>query len=177
MKLMLKIFLQILAGFVAFITSTQPMTTPVPSPTPTGIYQSASVGGTTPTPKPKPTVKPVVKTVTKVQAPAPLPTTGPNDIVKCSISATCGGGLREMTKSECDKIICCQTSSGWIVTSKSNCDQTRISECIADSEKYRDTGLTMCRSIYLNGGDGDAWNKCRDSIGQTVNAEIVKCSQ
>lgn len=139
-----------------------------PSPTPTPISTPSSAPSLTPT------VKPVVR---KVQAPTPLPTTGPNDIVKCSISATCGGGIREMTKSECDKIICCQTSSGWIVTSKSNCDQTRISECIADSEKYRDTGLTMCRSIYSNGGDSAAWNKCVDSIGQTVNAEIAKCSQ
>lgn len=142
-----------------------------PNPTPTPSLTPVS------TSSPKPTAKPTVRPVTRVSTPTPIPSNDPNAIVKCSISATCGGGLREMTKSECDKITCCQTSTGWIVTSKSNCDQTRISECKADAEKYRATGLTMCRSIYSNGGDSAAWNKCIDSIGQTANAEVAKCSQ
>jgi len=113
------------------------------------------------------------------QTPTPNPN-DPNRIVQCSISATCGGGIRDVTASECDKITCCQTASGWIVTSKDNCNQTQkssqTSNCISGWEDYRTNAIKTC-NISLSTNDYATYQSCMDNVGKTANAGIAKCSQ
>ncbi len=46
----------------------------------------------------------------------------PNEIVRCNIHPNCGGGYREMTRSNCNQTICCQTLDGsYSFMSKSQC--------------------------------------------------------
>lgn len=49
-----------------------------------------------------------------------------DEYIKCNIHANCGGGYREMKRSTCDEMICCQDYSfNWKFTSKSDCEQSR----------------------------------------------------
>jgi uncharacterized membrane protein len=55
----------------------------------------------------------------------PIP--DPNQIIKCNIHANCGGGYKEMTRSSCDQIICCEKDFNhtWQLTSKSECNSAQ----------------------------------------------------
>lgn len=49
-----------------------------------------------------------IPTIFDTPTPTPKPTyIDPNPIISCSINASCGGGYRQMRKSECDASTCC----------------------------------------------------------------------
>jgi cytochrome b561 len=53
------------------------------------------------------------------------PTLDPNEYIKCNINPNCGGGYKEMTRSSCDQMTCCNTGSTWTLLSRGACDQAQ----------------------------------------------------
>lgn len=80
---------------------------------------------------PTPTDVPIPTAMSTTPTPIPrqiyiAPAIDPNPIVNCNISSTCGGGTRQMKKSECDQSICCQLGSAWSVyPSRTACTQAQ----------------------------------------------------
>lgn len=55
-----------------------------------------------------------------------IPTPDPDPITTCNIHANCGGGSRQMKKSECNQTICCQIEGKWyFYLSKEKCLQNQ----------------------------------------------------
>ncbi len=85
----------------------------------------------------------------------PTPTLNPREWIKCPISANCGGGNKEMTREECRRMICCETNSGWILTSDDVCNSTQ------HKESYNDW-MEFCKKLYKDESgicNSDCW-KC-----------------
>jgi len=87
----------------------------------------------------------------------PTPTLDPKEWIRCPISANCGGGYKEMMREECRRMICCETSNGWILTSDDVCDSTQR------KESYNDW-IEFCKGLY-NDGSGVCNSDCWDCIG------------
>lgn len=87
---------------------------------PLSTPEKSSVINTEPIKTPVPGTKAGTQ-VKKVVQPTPTPA---SDYVRCNISATCGGGYKEMTKSTCDEMVCCTYSLDYppMFTSRSNCE-------------------------------------------------------
>ena len=88
----------------------------------------------------------------------PTPTLNPREWVKCSISANCGGGYKDMMREECNRMTCCQTTAkGWFLTSKEDCDNSQNGE-------IRQSWIKTCNIIYpdINGNCGIECYKCVD---------------
>jgi len=82
----------------------------IPTPTPSSLP--------TPTSIPKPAVR------GEYDIPIPTPTPDPDPIITCNIHANCGGGSRQMKRSECNQTICCQIEGNWyFYLSKEKCLQ------------------------------------------------------
>jgi hypothetical protein len=71
---------------------------------------------------------PTITTLTPTPKPAVKGTSNPDPIITCSIHANCGGGSRQMKKSECDQTTCCQIGNNWyFYLSKDKCIQDQQS--------------------------------------------------
>lgn len=88
----------------------------------------------------------------------PTPTLNPYEWIKCPISANCGGGNKEMTREECKRMICCETTAkGWFLTSKDDCNRAQESE----NTKY---WIETCKTIFKDENgicNSECW-KCVD---------------
>jgi hypothetical protein len=110
------IFLVMSLGVVKGVFQASSINNFPPKPSITSVIRSAQPVITT---SPIPTVKPKPKVV-----PSPSPVDPSNQIIKCNISVKCGGGTKEMTKSSCDELVCCNYSqqNPPILTSRSKCE-------------------------------------------------------
>lgn len=73
---------------------------------------------TKPTPTPVATSTPTIKPKNNYVDPDP--------VINCNIHASCGGGTRQMRKSECANSTCCQVGNNWsMYPSKSACTQAQ----------------------------------------------------
>lgn len=88
---------------------------------------------TQPTDTPTPTVRPTVQII--------APTTDPDPIIKCSISANCGGGAIDLRSSVCSQSTCCQVGDKWYFYQSK-------SKCTADQNTYN----TNVNNTYVNSG-------------------------
>jgi len=72
-----------------------------------------------PTLAPTSTPKLIVKSAKIV-----VPTIDPDPIINCNIHANCGGGSKQMKRSECSQTTCCQIGDKWyFYLSKTKCQQ------------------------------------------------------
>lgn len=124
----------LIAGIHSFDESKQ-SAPPTPSPIPT------------PTPKPTttPTIEPTVKE-----------TSNSDPIITCYIHANCGGGSRQMKKSECEKMTCC------LIDSRCGGNKFKtVTECInsyccllRDSIGKLLDSKSACDNYYPNNSEG-----------------------
>lgn len=64
------------------------------------------------------------------------PTPDPNEIIRCNISPNCGGGYKEMTRSSCDRLICCQINNSWELRDKKQCNKEQEQEEYAEWTQF-----------------------------------------
>lgn len=73
---------------------------------------------------PEPAITPTATPVVKGATAKPQPVVNSDPIITCSIHADCGGGSKQMKKSECEQTTCCQIGDKWyLYLSKSQCDK------------------------------------------------------
>lgn len=70
-------------------------------------------------------------TITPTVAPTitPIPTIDVNPIIECKISSECGGGIKQLSVTDCAKSSCCQIGTVWIFYYDRN-------KCLADQESH-----------------------------------------
>lgn len=91
-----------------------------------GNRSSVQKVNATPTPTPSESPTPI-PTYPPTQIPKIKPVyVDPDPIVNCNISSNCGGGNRQMKKSECNQSTCCQLGNAWsIYPNKTACTQAQ----------------------------------------------------
>lgn len=108
--------------------------------------------------------------------PLSTPTPNPHEYIRCNISPNCGGGYKEMTRSSCDNMICCQQMDGsWELRTNGQCkyDQGEDSgtKCRrACSDKY-DT--SECTIKYGYGSPN--WSPCFEQVVSDYDKCLDKC--
>jgi len=69
-------------------------------------------------------------------------------IVNCRIHANCGGGYKNIRRSECDNSTCCEVGSKWyFYTDQNKCDQDQSSYNSQNSNKTNSTNITNSNSV------------------------------
>lgn len=70
-----------------------------------------------------------------------VPTLNPNEYIRCNISPNCGGGYKEMTRSACDNMTCCQINNTWELRDKGQCNSEQEKE-------INDEWIDFCNGLY-----------------------------
>lgn len=109
------------------------------------------------------------------------PTPNPDQIIQCEIDTACGGGYREMKRSACLSMVCCETVSGWIVTARDVCSQTHKSTtnsfCYDIYNSYQSTNDSVCglykdKSLFPTSKE---YNDCIDNQNKQNSEYLNKC--
>lgn len=119
--------------------------------------------------------------VKKAAQPSPTPT---SDYVRCNISATCGGGYKEMTKSTCDEMVCCTYSLDYppMFTSRSDCEarvKQNTKPVLTPDWQYQTT-YTNPSSSTTNNSDNEAYRQaliteCKQKAKRTTEDMLALC--
>ncbi len=80
-----------------------------------------------------------------------VPTLNPNEYVRCNISPNCGGGYKEMTRSACEKMTCCQINNTWELRDKGQCNTEQEQELNAEWAEF-------CNGLYNPDNCSDYWD-------------------
>lgn len=90
-----------------------------------------------------------------------VPPPDPNEYIRCNISPNCGGGYREMTRSSCDRIVCCQINNTWELRDKNQCNTEQKHESDAEWIQFCNNlyNPDNCSTYWEKGSSG--WYDCR----------------
>lgn len=144
---------------------------------------------TKPPPAPIPTSKPLplpiyIPEVEGVKTTKTQPVIDIDPIITCNISTNCGGGSRQMTKSECDQTICCQIGDSWsFYMSKDKCyqDQKANYEQFVKDFYQNDPDEVSCSSIGYS-EKAQAWtyiltqDECAKAMEEAKSRQTVNTS-
>ena len=99
-----------------------------------------------------------------------VPTINQNEYIRCNIHANCGGGYKEMTRSACEKMTCCQINNTWELRDKGQCNTEQEQQSNAEWADFCN-GLynpDSCSDYYDSGTTN--WFNCRtDAYNNRIN--------
>jgi hypothetical protein len=98
------------------------------------------------------------------------PTPDPNEYIKCNISTNCGGGYKEMTRSSCENITCCQINNSWELRERSQCSSEQKQQADSEWIQYcnRTNNPDDCSSFWET-GSYELFNCRAEAYGRRVS--------